>query len=90
MKIKKGKVIPPNITSPDMMEECENMIHRNINVNETETNKYNLDELIEKSPDDISPAMMQDYGNEELDDSKKTPRIRQKKGLDYEQRYKST
>ena len=28
---KKGKLTPPNITSPAIMEECEDMIHMDLN-----------------------------------------------------------
>ena len=44
---KKEKATPTNITSPDMIEEFENMIHKDIHVNETETIQYTLDEVTE-------------------------------------------
>ena len=36
----------PNITPPAMMEKCEDIIHRGINKNETETNQDTLDKVI--------------------------------------------
>ena len=42
------------------MEEREYMMHRGINVNETETNRYNLEEAIEEWPDIAPPVMMED------------------------------
>ena len=55
---KKVKSTPPNITSQGMMEECDNMIQRDINVDETEINQDDLDGLIEEFPDITSPAMI--------------------------------
>ena len=55
---KKGRVTPPNIISPDMMEKYEDMIHRDINENETETNRGTLDKIIEEFPYITSTAMM--------------------------------
>ena len=40
-----------------------------MNVNETETNYGNLDKEIEEWPEVTSPAIMEDSGNEEIDDS---------------------
>ena len=36
----------PNSTPPVMMEKCEDIIHRDINKNETETNQDTLDKVI--------------------------------------------
>ena len=36
----------PNSTPPVMMEKCEDIIHRDIKKNETETNQYTLDKVI--------------------------------------------
>ena len=41
-----GNVRPPNSTTPAMMEKCEDMIHRDINTNETETNQDTLGKVI--------------------------------------------
>ena len=53
------------------MAKCKNMIHMDINVNETETNRNTLDELIEKFPDITSPDMMEICWNWKLDYSNK-------------------
>ena len=47
------------------------MIHRDKNENETETNWDTLDRLIEEFPYITYPAIIEDSGNEELDDIKK-------------------
>ena len=41
-----GSTGPPNSTQLSMMEKCEYMIHRDININETEKNKDTLDKVI--------------------------------------------
>ena len=43
---KQGNLSPPNRTSADMMEKCEDMLHRDININETEKNMDILDKVI--------------------------------------------
>ena len=46
------------------------MIHSNINEKETETNRDTLEEVIYEFPNDTYQVVMEDYENEELDDSK--------------------
>ena len=45
------------------------MIHRDMNENETETNRYTLDKLLEEFPDVTSTAMIEDSVKQELDNS---------------------
>ena len=56
---KKGKSTLSNIALPDMIEECDNMILRYINVNKTESNQDTLDKVIDEYLYDTSPAMME-------------------------------
>ena len=44
--------------------ENQDVIHRNINVNETETNIYTSEEVIYECTDDNPPVVMEDYLNE--------------------------
>ena len=53
-----------------MMEEFEDIIHRDIDENETETNIDTLYKVIEKFLDIASPNIMDDCVNGELDDMK--------------------
>ena len=46
------------------MEEYDNMIHRDIDENATETNRDTLDDVIEELPYITSLAMMKYCGNE--------------------------
>ena len=48
----------------------EDVIHSNINEKETETNRDTLEEVIYEFPNDTYQVVMEDYENEELDDSK--------------------
>ena len=41
------------------------MIHRDITDNEKETNRDNLNNSIEKFPDDTAPAEMEECGNDD-------------------------
>ena len=45
------------------------MVYSDIDVNETETNQYTLDNVIEEWPNDTSQDIMEDCVNEELDDN---------------------
>ena len=47
------------------------MIHRDMNENETETNRDAFEKVIQQWTDSTCPAMMEDCGNEELDDGNK-------------------
>ena len=58
-----------------MMEECNNMIRRDINVDETEINQDDLDGFIEEFPDITSPAMMEISGNEDNTNEEKNRSI---------------
>ena len=49
--------------------ENEDIIHRFINLNETETKRDTLDRVIEEFPNDTSPDMMEDCVTEELYDN---------------------
>ena len=51
--------------------ENEDMIHINTNENETENNRNTLDKAIQEWPDVTSLVMMEEFGNEELDDIKR-------------------
>ena len=62
---KKGRETPPKITPPEITEECENMIRRDIDVNDTESNWDNSDKVIEELPDITSPAITEICGNED-------------------------
>ena len=41
-------------------------MHRNMNENDTETNLYALEELLDECLDDTPPVVMEDCVNEEL------------------------
>ena len=49
----------PDITFPAMMEGCEDIIHRDMNENETKNNQDTLDKVIEYLPDIVSLSMME-------------------------------
>ena len=46
----------------------EDVIHRNMNKNGTETNRDTLEEIIYECSDDTPPVVMEGYVNEDLDD----------------------
>ena len=76
---KKGKSTLSNIALPDMIEECDNMILRYINVNKTESNQDTLDKVIDEYLYDTSPAMMEIFVIEDnMNEGRKT-------GLDVEE-----
>ena len=71
--------------------ENEDMIHRDMNENETETNWGILDKVIQEWPDSTYPAMIEDCLNDKnLDDRNNHVMHEGKKWLDNEVRGKST
>ena len=58
--INEGKTIVDEEGNKSTDTENEEMIHRDMNENETETNKDNLDKVIEYGLNVTSPAIMED------------------------------